>query len=202
LGGTEKYNLCQKWQLRNIISSHIKDASTLQFISRIALKCHMIYLDKSQLRIVWIATNHNLITRKFSLGKISEIIYLGKSFFGRFSSEYTWGQIYNRQKFFLAVQHSYLSLKITLWLAPSCNFLARNTRVSGLLEKISGKISVPWFGILYIEIFYRAKALGSNQNKNAQIQRVKLSKAKMFKWQFHSENFNQSACSILNHWTN
>jgi hypothetical protein len=26
----------------------------------------------------------------------------------------------------------------------------------------------------------RAKALGSNQNKNAQIQRVKLSKAKMF----------------------
>jgi hypothetical protein len=50
-----------------------------------------------------------------------------------------------RQKFFLAVQHSCLSLKITLGLAPSCNFLATNTRVSGLLEKISGNISVPWY---------------------------------------------------------
>jgi hypothetical protein len=45
----------------------------------------MIYIDKSQLRIICIATNHNLIKRKFSLGKISDIIYLRKSFFGRFS---------------------------------------------------------------------------------------------------------------------
>jgi hypothetical protein len=68
---------------------------------RIALKCHMIYIDKSQLRIVWIATNHNLIKRKFSLGKISDIIALGKNFFGRFSSEYTSGQIYIARNFFL-----------------------------------------------------------------------------------------------------
>jgi hypothetical protein len=54
------------------------------------------------------------------------------------------GHTVYRQKFFLAVQHSYLSLKITLGLAPSCNFLATNTRVSGLLEKISRNISVPW----------------------------------------------------------
>jgi hypothetical protein len=89
-------------------------------IPRIALKCHMIYIDKSQLRIISIATNHNLIKRKFSLGIISDIIYLGKSFF----------RIYLG-----TVQHSCLSLKITLGLAPSCNFLATNTHVSGLLEK-------------------------------------------------------------------
>jgi HSP90 family molecular chaperone len=41
-----------------------------------------------------------------------------------------------------------LSLKITLGLKPSCNFLATNTRLSGLLEKISGNISVPWY-IIY-----------------------------------------------------
>jgi hypothetical protein len=41
-----------------------------------------------------------------------------------------------------------LSLKITLVLTPSCNFLATNTRLSGLLEKISGNVSVPWY-IIY-----------------------------------------------------
>jgi hypothetical protein len=50
-----------------------------------------------------------------------------------------------RQKFFPAIQHSCLSLKIILGLAPSCNFLATNTRKSGLLEKISGNMSVPWY---------------------------------------------------------
>jgi hypothetical protein len=59
-----------------------------------------------------------------------------------------------RQKFFLAVQHSCLSLKITLGLAPSCNFLATNTRASGLLEKISGNISVPWYIIPGVELVY------------------------------------------------
>jgi hypothetical protein len=44
-----------------------------------------------------------------------------------------------------------LSLKITLGLKPSCNFLAANTRLSGLLEKISGNISVPWY-IIYDNI--------------------------------------------------
>jgi hypothetical protein len=46
-------------------------------------------------------SNHNLIKRKFSLGKISDIIALGKNFFGRFSSEYTSGQIYIARNFFL-----------------------------------------------------------------------------------------------------
>jgi hypothetical protein len=42
----------------------------------------MIYTDKSELRIVSIATNHNLIKRKFSLGKIYNmyIIYLGNRY--------------------------------------------------------------------------------------------------------------------------
>jgi hypothetical protein len=61
----------------------------------------MIYIDKSQHRIIWIATNHNLIKRKFSLGKISDIIDLGKKIFGRFSSEYTSGQIYIAKNFLL-----------------------------------------------------------------------------------------------------
>jgi hypothetical protein len=47
-----------------------------------------------------------------------------------------------RQNFFLAVPHSCLSLKITLGLAPSCNFLATNIRMSGLLEKISGNMYI------------------------------------------------------------
>jgi hypothetical protein len=38
-----------------------------------------------------------------------------------------------------------LWLKITRGLAPSYNFLATNTCLSGLLEKISGNISVPWY---------------------------------------------------------
>jgi hypothetical protein len=67
-----------------------------------------------------------------------------------------------RQKLFLAVQHSFLSLKITLGLAPSCNFLATNTRVSGLLEKISSNISVPWYcndlnTLLFRQIFEPAQ---------------------------------------------
>jgi hypothetical protein len=60
-------------------------------------------------------------------------------------SSFFFGDTVYRQKFFLAVQNSCLSLKITFGLASSCNFLATNTRMSGLLEKISGNISVPWY---------------------------------------------------------
>jgi HSP90 family molecular chaperone len=53
-----------------------------------------------------------------------------------------------------------LSLKITLGLKPSCNFLAANTRLSGLLEKISGNISVPWY------IIYDNKTQNNNGTPN------------------------------------
>jgi hypothetical protein len=61
------------------------------------------------------------------------------------------GHTVYRQNFFLAVQHSCLSLKITHGLAPSCNFLATSTRVSGLVEKISGNISASWY---IIKVFF------------------------------------------------
>jgi hypothetical protein len=85
---------------------------------RIALKCHMIYIDKLQLPRE--NFRYNLLREKFFRAILFRI-YLGTDIY--------------RQKFFLAVQHSCLSLKITLGLAPSCNFLATNTHVSGLLEK-------------------------------------------------------------------
>jgi hypothetical protein len=92
-------------------------------LERIVLKCHMIYIDKSQLRIVWIATNHKLIKQKFSLGKISDIIYLGKSFFGRFSFEYTSGQIYIARNFFLQSNTRVCRSKLSSGWRPRVIFL-------------------------------------------------------------------------------
>jgi hypothetical protein len=55
---------------------------------------------------------------------------------------------YISPEIFSCSPNSCLSFKITLGLAPSCNFLATNTGVSGLLERVSGTISLPWY-IIY-----------------------------------------------------
>jgi hypothetical protein len=75
----------------------------LLVILRIALKCHMIFPREN--------FRYNLPREKFFRAILFRI-YLGTDIY--------------RQKFFLAVQHSCLSLKITLGLAPSCNFVATN----------------------------------------------------------------------------
>jgi hypothetical protein len=77
------------------------------------------------------------------------VIDLGKIFFGRFSSEYTSGQIYIARNFFLQSNTRVCRSKLPSgWRPRVPNFRATNTRVSGLLEKISGNISVPWY-IIY-----------------------------------------------------
>jgi hypothetical protein len=107
--------------------------------------------------------SHNLIKWKFSLGKISDIIYLGKSIFGRFSSEiprdrYISPEIFSCNPTLVFVAQNYPRA------GPSCNFLATNTRVSGLLEKISGNISVPWY-IIY-ENFQNCLSMNCQRNVN------------------------------------
>jgi hypothetical protein len=121
-------------------------------LERIALKCHMIYIGKSQLRIVWIATNHNLIKRKFSLGKISDIIALGKNFFGRFSSEYTSGQIYIARNFFLQSNTRVCRSKLPSGWSPRVIFLRQTLVCQDCSKKFPAThLSL---GILYMNIIY------------------------------------------------
>jgi hypothetical protein len=130
---------------------------------RIALKCHMIYINKSQLRIVWIATNRNLIKRKFSLGKISDIIDLGKKFFGRFSSEYTSGQIYIARNFFLQSNTRVCRSKLPSGWRPRVIFLLQTLVCQDCSKKFPAIYL--FLGILYMRIARKNFSLGKLYRK-------------------------------------
>jgi hypothetical protein len=86
-----------------------------------------------------------------SLGKISDIIYLGKSFFGRFSSEYNSGQIYIARNFFLQSNTRVCRSKLPSGWRPRVIFLLQTL----VCEDCSKKFPAICLslGILYMKIF-------------------------------------------------